>query len=142
VRPDVNIGWIDVSGDGFDETGTGPSALLVKKTNDEYLTSRVGVQFGGEFSARNGILYRPFVRAAFTHIISGTTNEITARLAGAPESVPYFTQILDVDDNYNSLSLGIDVLGNQSWAMSFIYDRQISDRWSTDSFFAKVMFEL
>lgn len=39
-------------------------------------------------------------------------------------------------------SLGIDVLGNQSWAMNFIYDRQISDRWSTDSFFAKVMFEL
>ncbi len=142
VRPDASIGWIDVSGDGFDETGTGPAALVVEATDDQYLTSRLGLQIGGEISAGNEILYRPFVRAAYTHVHNGTTNEITARLEGAPETVPYFTQILDVDDNYNSFSLGLDILARENWAVSFVYDRQFSDRWTSDSFFAKVMFEL
>jgi hypothetical protein len=69
--------------------------------------------------------------------MNGSTNEIGAKLAGALESAPYFTQVLGVNDNYKSLSLGVDVPGNRSWAMSFIYDRQISDRWSTDSFFCQ-----
>ena len=142
LRPDLSIGWIDVSGDAFDETGTGPSALRVERTDDQYLTSRIGFQIGGEFSARDEMLYRPFIRTAYTHIISGTTNEISARLAGAPESVPNFMQILGVDDNYNSLSLGLDILARENWAVSFVFDRQFSDRWESDSFFAKVMFEL
>jgi len=142
LQPAVDIAWINVSGDGFDETGTGPSVLFVKDTDDDYLTSRIGFEFGGEISSSNKMLYRPFARAAFTRIHSGTTNEITGRLAGAPDSVPDFTQVLGVDDGYHSFSLGIDILASEHWAMSLVYDRQSSDRWTADSFFAKVMFEL
>jgi outer membrane autotransporter protein len=142
LRPGLDIGWTDVSGDKIDETGAGAAALRVGSTDDEYVTSRLDLQLGGEITAGNQMLFRPFVRAAYTQIHSGTSNEITGRLAGAPDSVADFTQILEVDDNYTSIVLGIDILARQKWALSFAYNRQLADRWDADSFFAKVMFEL
>jgi outer membrane autotransporter protein len=140
VRPGLDIGWTDVTGDGFDEAGGGPTALHVKGTDDAYVTSRLDLRLGGEIATRNDTLYRPFLRAAYTHIHGGTRNEIHARLAGAPDSVPDFTQVLFVDDNYTSVSVGLDILARQNWVMSFAYDRQFADRWDADSFFAKIMF--
>jgi uncharacterized protein YhjY with autotransporter beta-barrel domain len=142
VRPGVDLGWTDISGDGFAETDAGPTALIVEDTDDAFLTSRFDLRIGGEIAADNQVLYRPFMRAAFTHIHSGTTNEISAKLAGAPAEVPYFTQVTEVDDNYMSLSAGIDILTREQWVLSFAYDRQMADRWDSDSFFAKLMFEL
>jgi len=142
LRPGLDIGWTDVTGDRFDEVGAGPAALIVKSTDDAFVTSRLDLKLGGEFTADTQTLYRPFIRATATHIHSGTRSEISARLAGAPESVPDFTQVLGVDDNYTSFALGIDILARQNWVMRFEYDRQFADRWNSDSFFAKVMFEL
>jgi hypothetical protein len=143
ARPGIDIGWTDVSGDRFGERGTtGPTLLYVKGTDDRYLTSRLDLLIGGEITAANQMLYRPFIRTAYTHIHSGTTNEISGRLAGAPLSVDDFTQILEVDDNYSSVSVGIDILARENWVMSFAYIRQFADRWDADSFFAKLMFEL
>ena len=141
-RPGLDVGWTDVSGDRVDEAGGGPTALHIKGTNDDYVTSRLDLRFGSEFATRNDTLYRPFLRTAYTHIHSGTRNEIHARLAGAPDSVPNFTQVLFVDDNYTSVSLGLDILARRNWIMSFAYDRQFADRWDADSFFAKIMFEM
>ena len=67
---------------------------------------------------------------------------MVAKLAGAPEEVPYFTQVTEVDDNYTSLSAGIDILMRENWILSFAYDRQMADRWDSDSIFAKLMFTL
>ncbi|MEJ2129207.1 MAG: autotransporter outer membrane beta-barrel domain-containing protein [Woeseiaceae bacterium] len=142
VRPGLDIGWTDVNGDRIDEANGGPTALQVKGTDDAYVTSSLDVRLGGEISTRNDVRYRPFLRTAYTHIHSGTRNEIDARLAGAPDSVPDFTQVLFVDDNYTSVSLGLDILARQNWVMSFTYDRQFADRWDADSFFAKIMFEM
>jgi hypothetical protein len=141
-RPGIDLGWTDISGDGIAESGAGPTALIVKGTDDAFLTSRVDLQLGSEFATDNQVLYRPFVRAAYTHIHSGTTNEISAKLAGAPEEVPYFTQVTEVDDNYTSMSVGIDILMRENWILSFAYDRQMADRWDADSVFAKLMFAL
>jgi uncharacterized protein YhjY with autotransporter beta-barrel domain len=139
ARPGIDIGWTDVSGDRFDEFGAGPTLLYVENTDDQYLTSRIDLLIGGEITAANQMLYRPFIRTAFTHILSGTTNEITGRLAGAPAGVDDFTQILEVDDNYSSVSVGLDILARENWVLSFAYSRQFADRWDADSFFAKLM---
>jgi hypothetical protein len=142
LRSGLDIGWTDVSGERIDEIGGGPSAITIKNTSDDYLTSRLNLRFGGELTANNNVLYRPYVGGSYTHVHSGTRNEVNARLAGAPESVADFTQILSVDDNYTSVLLGIDILGNNNWVMSFAYDRQVADRWDAESFFAKIMFEM
>jgi len=142
LRPGLDVGWTDVSGERIDEIGGGPSGITIKSTGDDYLTSRLNLLFGGEIAASNQVLYRPHFGGSYTHVHSGTRNEINARLAGAPESVPDFMQVLSVDDNFTSVSLGIDILGNNNWVMSFAYDRQFADRWNADSFFAKIMFEM
>ena len=142
LRPGVALGWTDVSGDAFAETDGGPSALIVEGTDDSFLTSRIDLQFGGEFSSANQMVYRPFVRTAFSHIHSGTTNDIMARLAGAPESVPNFTQVMEVDDNYKTISFGIEMLGGENWTTSFMYERLLADRWDADCIVAKLMFRL
>ena len=142
ARPGVDIGWTDINGDRLDELGGGPTALHMRGTDDEYITSRVDLRLGGELAGSTGMLYRPFLRTAYTHVHSGTRNEITARLDGAPESVPDFTQVVMVDDNYTSVSLGLDILARENWIMSFAYDKQFADRWDADSFFAKIMFEM
>ena len=88
------------------------------------------------------MLYRPYINTSYTHVLSGTTNEIRAKLAGAPETVPYFTQILEVDDNYTSFALGIDILARENWALSFEYDWQFAGSWDSHAYFAKAMFQL
>ena len=142
VQPGLDLGWTNVSGDPLDEQGFGPTALHVQKTDDKYLTSRLDLRIGGEFSGKNQFRYRPFILTSYTHVLSGTTNEISARLNGAPDNVSNFTQILEVDDNYTRVSLGIDIFGRENWAFSFAYDRQFADSWDAHSFFAKVMFEI
>ena len=140
VQPAFDLGWTDVSGDALDERGLGPTALHIQKTDDEYLTSRLDLRVGSEFTGKNQFLYRPFALASYTHVLSGTTNEIRARLDGAPDSVSDFTQILEVDDNYTRVSLGIDIFGREDWSFSFAYDRQFADFWHAHSFFAKISF--
>ncbi len=142
LRPGLDIGWTDVSGQRIEEIGGGPSALTVESTADDYLTSRLDLLLGGEMAASNQILYRPYLRTSYTHIHNGTRNEIRARLAGAPENVPDFEQVLLVDDNYTSISLGIDILGTKNWFLNLAYDRHFADRWDANTFFAKVMFAM
>lgn len=142
IQPGLDLGWTDVSGDAFDERGGGPTAMYVQETDDAYLTSRFDLRVGGEFSGNNQMLYRPYINTSYTHVLSGTTNEIRAKLVGAPESVPYFTQILEVDDNYTSIALGIDILARENWALSFEYDWQFAGSWDSRAYFAKAMFQL
>jgi len=140
VQPSIDLGWTDVRGDSLDERSGGATALTILGTDDEFLTSRFDLRIGGEFAGANQMLYRPFILTSYTHVLSGTTSEIRARLAGAPEGVPYFMQILEVDDNYTRLSVGLDLLARENWAFSFAYDRQFADSWDAHSFFAKMMF--
>jgi uncharacterized protein YhjY with autotransporter beta-barrel domain len=140
VQPGIDLGWTDVRGDSLAERVGGPTALTILGTDDEFLTSRIDLRIGGEFSGGNQMLYRPFILTSYTHVLSGTASGISARLAGAPESVPYFVQVLEVDDNYTRLSVGMDLLARENWAFSFAYDRQFADSWDAHSFFAKIMF--
>ena len=114
----------------------------VVSTDDNYLTSRFDLRIGGEIAANNDMLYRPFIRTSFTNILSGAENEISARLAGAPDDVPFFTQLTPLDDNYVSYALGLDILARENWILSFAYDRQVADQWDADSFFAKITIDM
>jgi hypothetical protein len=140
LQPGVDLGWVTLSGDSFHESGSGPAALRVKHRDEEFFTSRAEVVLGGEIRSESATVYRPFVRSAYTHIFTGTTGEIHARLAGAPDGVGYFTQVLPFDDNYASLAVGLDVFAGENWALRFTYDRQYATSWDAESFFAKVFF--
>jgi hypothetical protein len=141
-RPGLDIGWTGVRGDAFDERGAGPATLFVEKTDDTFVTSRLDFVLGGNFPTDGEMIYRPFLRAAYTHLHSGTTAEISARLAGAPDSVPNFTQVMPIDDNFATIATGIEILGNDNWMLRLEYDRQIASSWDSDAYFVKVMFDM
>jgi hypothetical protein len=141
-RPGLDIGLTGISGDAFDERGAGPATLSVEHTDDTFVTSRLDFVLGGSIPSNSEIIYRPFLRTAYTHLHSGTTTEISARLAGAPDSVPNFTQVMPLDDNFTTIATGIEILGKDKWMLRLEYDRQLAASWDADSFFAKVMFDM
>jgi len=141
-RPGVAIGWVDVEGDPLVETGGDAASLILAGTDDEYLTSQATMLLGGELVARSQARYRPYLRATYTHILSGTENEIWARLSGAPDSVPYFVQRAGPDDNVAGVGLGLDVLTASGAIVSLAYDWQFATRWESHAFFAKLIFDM
>ncbi len=138
-RPGIDLGWTEISGDAFDELGAGPAALSVKSTNDTFVTSRLDLLFGGDIPSDGDMIYRPFLRAAYTHLHTGTATEISARLAGAPDTVPNFTQVLPLDHNFVTIATGIEFLSGKNWMLRLEYDRQLAASWDSDSYFAKLM---
>ena len=140
LHPSLDLGWIALSGDSFHETGSGPAALWVRHRDEEFFTSRAEITLGGEIRSDSATIYRPFARTAYTHILTGTTGEIHARLAGAPDEVGYFTQVLPFDDNFASLAVGLDVFTGEKWMLRLTYDRQYATSWDAESFFAKIIY--
>ena len=63
-------------------------------------------------------------------------------LAGAPDTVPNFTQVMPLDDNFATIATGIEFLGGDSWMLRLEYDRNLASSWDSDSYFAKVMFNM
>jgi outer membrane autotransporter protein len=140
LQPGLDLGWIGLSGDGFHESGNSPTALWVKHGDENFLTSRAEIMLGGEIHSDSNTIYRPFLRTAYTHLFTGTTGEIQARLAGAPDGVGYFTQVLPFDDNFTSLDLGLDLFMGEKWTVRLTYERQYASSWDAKSFFAKVFY--
>ena len=129
LRPGIDAGWVKVDGERFQEVMTGPAALEVLGTDDSYLTSRIDLQIGAEFGSPDKVLYRPYLKTAWTHVNPDTANEIHARLSGAPPSVPFFTQVLETDKDFVNVSLGMQMFLERNWAFNLVYDHTSAGDW-------------
>ena len=137
LRPGVDLGWIRVTSDAIEETGGGAAGLSILETDDKYYTGRVDLQVGTEFGAADRALYRPYLNVAHTRIYAGTTNEIRARLHGAPDGVPYFTQVIEPENSYTSFETGVQIFANREWAFLVAYDHTYADDWDSDSWMVR-----
>jgi hypothetical protein len=104
-----------------------------------YRYPRLGLKPGGRINSITETISRPSKRAAYSHIHESTCGEIEARLAGAHDGVPYFTQVTPIDDNFFSLSVDVDTPAGHSRMLRRTCDQQIATSWDTESFFAQVM---
>jgi hypothetical protein len=50
--------------------------------------------------------------------------------------------MLAIDDNYDVLSFGPDILGQIGWALSLVHNRQWADRRDAEAYYAKLMIGL
>ncbi|MBT8110979.1 MAG: autotransporter outer membrane beta-barrel domain-containing protein [Gammaproteobacteria bacterium] len=140
LRPGFDAGWLKVDGEGFKEVMTGPAALEVMGTDDSYLTTRIDLQIGAEFGSPDNVLYRPYLKTAWTHVNPDSANEIHARLSGAPASVPFFTQVLETDKDFVNVSLGMQMFLERNWAFNVVYDHTSAGDWDGQSYYAKVQY--
>jgi outer membrane autotransporter protein len=140
LRPGIDTGWVKVDGERFREVLTGPAALEVLGTDDSYLTSRIDLQVGAEFGSPDKVLYRPYLKTAWTHVNPDTANEIRARLSGAPPGAPFFTQVLETDKNFVNVSLGMQMFLEENWAFNLVYDHTSAGDWEGQSYYAKVQY--
>ena len=108
-------------------------------SNKHYRYPRLGLKPGGPINSDSETIAGPFERAAYSHIHESTSGEIEARLAGAHDGVPYFTQVTPIDDNFFSLSVDVDTPASHSRVLRRTCDQQIATSWDTESFFAQVM---
>ena len=107
--------------------------------NEHYRNPRLGLKPDGPINSDTEAISWPFKRAAYSHIHESTSGEIEARLAGAHDGVPYFTQVTPIDDNFFSLSVDVDTPAGHSRVLRRTCDQQIATSWDTESFFAQVM---
>jgi hypothetical protein len=108
-------------------------------SNEHCPYPRLGLKPDGRINSITETISWPFKRAAYSHIHESTSGEIEARLAGAHDGVPYFTQVTPIDDNFFSLSVDVDTPASHSRVLRRTCDQQIATSWDTESFFAQVM---
>jgi hypothetical protein len=118
------------------------STVDVEVSIEEQRSSRLDLLPGGEITPDSGMITKPYTRAPYSHIHESTTGGIKARLAGAPDGVPYYTQVLPCDDSSLSLGVDVDTLASRNRMQRLTCDRQIATSWDSRSFIAKVMFTM
>jgi hypothetical protein len=123
--------------DGKEDRALGGTA-----PTENHQTSRLDLLPGGEISSSPEMIFKPLKRVPYSHTHESTAGGIKARLAGAPDGVPYITQVLPFDDNSISLSVGVDLHASRHWMQHLTCDRQIATNLDAESFFAKVMFTM
>ena len=138
LRPGADVGWVGVNGDRFEEVMAGPASLEVQETDDNYMTSRIDLLLGVEFGSLDKVLYRPFLKTSWTHIHADSSNAIQARLQGAPDDVPFFTQILDTEDDFTNVSLGMQMFLKENWTFNVAYEHTNAGDWQAESYYGKV----
>jgi hypothetical protein len=126
----------------FQKLRTGLSLAEASASTENYPTSGLDLMPSGTINSSAEMIFRPFNRVAYSHTHESTTGEIKTRLAGTPDGVTYFNEVLPFDDNIFSLSVGVDTLASRQPMLRLNCDRQIATSQDTESFFAKVMFTM
>ncbi|MBB5751369.1 hypothetical protein [Prosthecomicrobium pneumaticum] len=120
VRPmaDVDLTWIGFG--GYTEKG-GIAALSYEDTNHWVVTVTPGVEFGGEWKAADGVIFRPYVDAGVS-FIGGSDIDIQARFAAVDPSLGTFAITSYGDDVLGRVNAGLDILTTSSSALRFYYE--------------------
>ncbi|WP_055048792.1 autotransporter outer membrane beta-barrel domain-containing protein [Devosia sp. A16] len=126
VRPMVDVGVTQVSVDDFAETG-GPVALEIEGHDETYVTVAPSVELGGEMELGDDAILRSFIRVGALDVVLGTSPQISAGFAGAPDGVDPFTITGDLDQALYDVTLGFDVISDNGATFRLTGDAKVGD---------------
>jgi uncharacterized protein YhjY with autotransporter beta-barrel domain len=138
VRPMLDLGYTVINRKGFAETGAGAANLIVSRQDEEVWTLRPAVEFGGDWQRADGLRLRPYLRAGFVHLLSGTAPEVQALLQGAPAGLGSFSVAGQVDRTIAELAAGVDVFNTGGVVFRVGYAGKYSDRLESHAATLKV----
>jgi hypothetical protein len=127
LRPSIDLGFTQVTREGFDEVGAGASNLSVQRARDEATTLRAAVEWGGEWARDDGSVLRPLVRIGALRLLSGASPETRATLEGAPAGIDAFAVQGHLDRTIGELSVAMDMFRSGGSVLRIGYGGQFSN---------------
>ncbi len=106
VGPTARVNYINVSIDGFRESGAGVFDLSVESQRIESLTTDFGARVSYAISTRFGVLV-PFFRAEWEHEFMGSSRLITGSLVADPLGTQFSAATNSPTRDYCNLGTGI-----------------------------------
>jgi hypothetical protein len=127
VRPLLDAGFTRIRREGFVESGSGPTDLVVSATTDDLVTVQPALEMGAEFNFSDGTKVRGTARAGVTRLLSGENVALAARFEGAPEGVAPMTFSQELDKQITEWALGLDVLNANGKTLRLTYSSSQSE---------------
>jgi hypothetical protein len=127
VQPGVNLGSALLRHGGMTEQGAGGQGAVIGAGDETHLwvEPALGARYTASFAS--GATLRTFVRAGVLQYLSGTSTQVRAGLAGAPEQAGYMTIVSDLDRTHLVGEAGLQYRAAGGFTLGLSYSHQQSD---------------
>jgi uncharacterized protein with beta-barrel porin domain len=131
VRPLVDLDLTYYAHDGFTESG-GAAALEVESGSELVATVSPALEVGGDFVGKNGLNYRPYMRAGAI-LNPDPETSLAASFAGAESGSGAFEITSETDGLLGTFAFGIDVITPGNGFGRLVYEGQLGENTESHS---------